>query len=162
MALIFGGISRCGDSASLLRKTEELTKEYGIEIQLLNADLVFGSIHLEVAVEKAERSFEDQRNISRNLATELLLYASAETQISNAIEKIGIKDGIRNVAVVVWGDCEINNILENLDLARDDSVLVGNPNVTNLFGIDSQDGKGDEEHITRLIIEKIALSELRR
>ena len=61
-------------------------------VQIFRADRIFGKPHLEVAVEHAQRSFEQSRNRSKHLGTEILLYCAAERQIKNAIELLGITE----------------------------------------------------------------------
>ncbi|HHF58845.1 MAG TPA: hypothetical protein ENL44_01425, partial [Thermoplasmatales archaeon] len=46
------------------------------------------------------RAFEEGRNSMKKFSMEILLYISGERQIKNAIQKIGIKDGIENVVLI--------------------------------------------------------------
>jgi len=98
-------------------------------VQLLDASLVAGSEHLRFAALNALNAFEGKVNISSNLAIEILLYASAQRQIKEAVRLIGVKTSTAKVAVVI--------LAENLDQSsvilkvvsrllrgkRDDSVI---------------------------------------
>jgi tRNA threonylcarbamoyladenosine modification (KEOPS) complex Cgi121 subunit len=74
------------------------------ELQFFEADLVATEAHLYFAVLNALHAFRVKVNISKSVAMETMLFASAQRQIARAIEHIGIKPGSRNMAVVVIGD----------------------------------------------------------
>ena len=76
----------------------------GIEIQLLNADLVASWLHLDFAVINALLAFQTGRNISKSLAVETVLYASAQRQIKKAIAEIGLIPSSENAACLVIGE----------------------------------------------------------
>jgi tRNA threonylcarbamoyladenosine modification (KEOPS) complex Cgi121 subunit len=98
---------------------------------------------------------------------EILLYASGERQIQRAIQKVGIKKGKVNIALVFVdkvqengkiSDDAIAEILKILKLLRDDKVLEGDINTLRKFGIAQQElitipesKQGD------LILEKVAM-----
>ena len=71
------------------------------EVQLFDADLIASWQHLYFAVLNALMAFRTGRNISKSVAVEVMLYASAQRQITKAIELIGVKKTTANVAVVV-------------------------------------------------------------
>ncbi|MCW4009915.1 MAG: KEOPS complex subunit Cgi121 [Candidatus Bathyarchaeota archaeon] len=75
----------------------------GVEVQLFNADLVATWQHLYFAALNALVAFKTNRSLSKSLAVESALYASAQRQIKKAIELIGIKPETENVAVMVMG-----------------------------------------------------------
>ena len=145
MALIMGARHKINSVDETLAKIAASAKSLKVEIQVLDASRICGKEHLIIAAEKAERSFSDKRNLSNTLATEVLLYAASERQISQAIMKLGIKEGIEKLAIVVFGEIELAQILSELGWEQDDSVLNPLPDMD----IDA-------------IIEKMALSELER
>lgn len=145
MAVIIGARHRIVDIDNTLKAIADLSAEMEIEIQVLDANLVFGKEHLVVAIEKADRAFSQGRNISKTMGTEIMLYAGAERQISKAIEKMGLKPGIEELAIVVLTDIDANSILSKLGWERDDSVL--------------EPASAEEIDI---MLEKMALSELDR
>jgi len=71
------------------------------EVQLFDADLVASWQHLYFAVLNSLMAFRTKRNISKSVAVEVMLYASAQRQIKKAIELIGVKKTTANVAAVI-------------------------------------------------------------
>ena len=69
------------DVKALLKKVEQVAKELGIELQLVDASKVYGKEHLEIAAEKAIRAFDEGRNFGKTLAVEVILYASREADL---------------------------------------------------------------------------------
>ncbi|MEM4473885.1 MAG: KEOPS complex subunit Cgi121, partial [Candidatus Bathyarchaeia archaeon] len=71
--------------------------------QFFNANFVATWKHLFFAVLNALKAFESGSNISRSLAIEILLYASAQRQIQKAMDLIGITPKTTEIAVLVMG-----------------------------------------------------------
>ncbi len=76
----------------------------GTEIQLFDADLVVTWQHLYFAALNALTAFQNKYNLSKSLAVETVLYASAQRQIKKALELIGVKPDSRNVAALIIGN----------------------------------------------------------
>jgi tRNA threonylcarbamoyladenosine modification (KEOPS) complex Cgi121 subunit len=76
----------------------------GVEVQLFNADLIASSLHLTFAVINALLAFQTGHNISKSLAVETALYASAQRQIKKALAQIGLEPNSENAAVLVVGE----------------------------------------------------------
>lgn len=87
-----------------LLKTIRSGKQANVSVQFFNAERIATWEHLNFAVLNALTAFRTKRNISKNLAVEVMLYASAQRQIKKAIEFIGVKSGRADVAVVVVGE----------------------------------------------------------
>lgn len=154
---IIGARGKIQNLEETLEKVENFANENNVVIQLLNAEMVFSKKHLFSAVLHAIRAFK-KRN--KKLGIEILLYASCERQISKAFEKIGIKEGNKEIAIIIIGECDTNNLLNVLELKRDENVLNGNISILKNFGIsgyeiDIVEGKG--EH---LLLERIALLDI--
>jgi KEOPS complex subunit Cgi121 len=81
-------------------------------VQFFDAELVASWQHLYFAVLNALLAFKNGRNISKSVAMEVMLYASAQRQISKAIQLIGVKPASANVAVAI-----ISENTENLKTA---------------------------------------------
>lgn len=75
-----------------------------IAVQLLNADLVSGVGHLLSAAQNAVNAWKGKYMVSRSLDIEILVYSSAQRQISRAINIMGVQDGLETVAVVAVGE----------------------------------------------------------
>jgi tRNA threonylcarbamoyladenosine modification (KEOPS) complex Cgi121 subunit len=73
-------------------------------VQFFDAELVATWQHLYFAVLNALLAFKTERNISKSVAMEVMLYASAQRQIRKAIDFMGVKCASANVAVVIMGE----------------------------------------------------------
>ncbi len=146
-----------------LASVSALEKRHKATIQLLRADRVFGIEHLASAVEKAERSFSAGTAMAKTLGMEILLYAAAERQTSLALKKMGMHDSIEEMALVLIGDIDEKEILGELGLERDDSVLEHDCKDFSIFGItDIEIETFGVPCIQELVLEKVALSEIER
>lgn len=161
MIKIIGAEGRIKNPESLLEKVNCFSEEKNVEIAVLDAEMVFGRKHLISATEHALRAFEYKKSFSNKLSTEILVYASGDNQIRDAIQKMGIKKGTKKFAFVVIGECNIDNMLSFLRLKRNDSVLNKNLKVLKEFGIT----ENEINVVCRpkdLILEKIALVDVRK
>jgi KEOPS complex subunit Cgi121 len=142
------------------------------EVQFFEADLIATEQHLYFAALNALLAFENKTNISKNVAIETILYASAQRQIQKAIDLIGIKPKTQNMAIVIIGEepCQIENELREIS-----SCVKGNPDSSTLqltgekkakilkdFQITSKEIEtinynATDETIVNLIIERMAL-----
>lgn len=152
------------DVGKVLRTVEEISSEWNVQMVLLDAELVFGREHIMSAYEHAERAFGNGTNTAKTLATETLLYASGERQISVAIEKMGIRDRSKKVAIAILDGLEedrISGLLRRLDLKRDDGVLLPEGKSLEAFGISENElATIPEERKHELVLEKVALVDL--
>ena len=83
------------ESASGAKKVLECEPSTKSLFQLFDPDSVFSKKHLILAYENAAAAFKNRTNRSRSMSTEMLLFASAQRQISEAIRLSGAKDGSR-------------------------------------------------------------------
>lgn len=154
-----GAIVQKGESSALLKRASALDAE----IVLMDADMVCGTDHLLAAVFHARRAFERGMNASNTLGMEVILYASGERQISKAKKKMGLHQGTEKVAVVVLGPEEANLdvVLNQLELRRDDSVLECSLEKAEAYGIEKaeMDAVG-RELLQDLVLEKVAFVEI--
>jgi tRNA threonylcarbamoyladenosine modification (KEOPS) complex Cgi121 subunit len=149
------------DVDDALEKLNQFCKERNCEAQMMDAGLVFGKAHILSAFEHAQRAFDEGRNSSRALATEVMLYASGERQISESIEKMGIKDGTAEFCIVLMGDADIKQLVNDMGLELDDSVLEGNGGNLGAFGITQEEmGTLPEENVFDLVLERVAMVDL--
>jgi tRNA threonylcarbamoyladenosine modification (KEOPS) complex Cgi121 subunit len=79
-------------------------KRQNTVVQFFNAELVATWEHLYFAVLNALTAFKNKSNISRNVAMEIILYASAQRQIRKAIALVGVKRDPTDVATVIIGE----------------------------------------------------------
>lgn len=155
---------------NLLRKENKTD----VEIQLFDAQLVATWEHLYFAALNALTAFKNKSNISKSLAMETLLYASAQHQIRKATELLGIKPRSEEIAVLVLGDnhAAVENtlrLIQNRIHAKvDDSVLEISTEkmrrIKEAFGITNVELKATtnaksklKEALVNLVIERMAL-----
>lgn len=143
-------------------------------VQLFDAKLVAGWEHLYFAALNALNAFKNKTNISNNVVVETLLYASAQRQISKAVELLGIKPQSSQVAVLIIAETRqraastLEAVSKLMSGERDDSVLeLTNEKVKcikGLFGISDLELEAKlekegfkKEALIDLVIEHVAL-----
>lgn len=144
------------------------------EVQFFDAALVATWEHLYFAVLNAIMNLRSTRGISKSIAVESVLYASAQRQIQKAIDFIGLKPNCENAAVVIIGE-NAESVKAGLEAASklvgaqpDDSVLelskVKMGRIRKDFDITDAElcaatarGVSDEQAIVDLVVERVAL-----
>ena len=99
-------------------------------VQFFDASFIASWQHIFFAVINAKLSFKNQKNISKSIDIETLLFASTQNQINKAIEKIGIKPDTQNVAVVIVakGEEQIHEVLLTITKhigSKSDKSIIG-------------------------------------
>ena len=142
-------------------------------IQFFDAELVATWQHLYFAVLNALLAFKNERNISKSVPMETMLYASAQRQIRKAIQLIGVKRASANVAVVILGESPdsvkavVSAVSKRVNEEADETVLEilkeKTQGIREAFGItqkeletvmEKNDGK---RALVNLVIERMAL-----
>jgi tRNA threonylcarbamoyladenosine modification (KEOPS) complex Cgi121 subunit len=143
------------------------------EAQFFDANLVATWQHLYFAVLNALTTFKNEHNISRSLAMETILYASAQGQISKATELIGIKPESTEIATVIIAkkpedlNLTFSMIIRHINARQDDRVLELSPQkdkaIRKNFKISDTEiktvmkGHDAEKALVDLVIERMAL-----
>jgi len=162
-----------------IRDSEEFMKSSlqekspDIWVQFFDADLIATWEHLYFAVLNALLAYRNKRNISKTVAMETMIYASAQRQIRKAITILGVKESSSNVAFVIIGDkpeivhTSFSEIEKCLAVVADESVLElteeKTKNLCKAFGITEKELKAvgaesnNEQAIVNLVIERMAL-----
>lgn len=136
-------------------------EEYVVEIQPLDPAMVFGRDHLISAVEHALRAKGEGRATSRTLAGEVLLYASGERQVGDALAKVGLKGRVEAAALVVLGSSPTGELLGRLGWARDDGLLLAEGKDPTAFGLTGEElSTVAPGAAADLILERVALVDL--
>jgi len=160
---ICGGRITPGRSRGIVAEAKRLGDRLGIEILLMDARMVFGRVHVESAVEHAARAFKRGTNVASSMMMEVLLYASGERQLSSAIEKMGVRDGTRQVAIVVSDRMKQKTILRELGISADDSVLGARAGRLTAFGVTPKATSGvPKEKAADLALERVALVDIKK
>lgn len=123
----FAGVKVGNEKDFMVALREAVPKT--VEVQFFDADLVATWQHPYFAVLNALMAFKNKRNISKSVAVEVMLYASAHRQIKKAIDHIGVKCSSDNVAaVIISADADaaqagLATVKKCLGVEPDDSVL---------------------------------------
>ena len=154
-------------------KNNRKNKTQNTWIQFFNANLIATHKHLYFAILNTLYAFKNHTNLSKSLSMETLLYASTQHQIQKAIQTIGLKPNIPDMAVTIISENTkhikdtLNNLSTNLQAEPCDAVLNLTPqkisqikqtfNITNpMLEAITKNGENDTA-IVNLVIEKIAL-----
>ncbi len=79
-------------------------KQPNVEIQFFDAKLVATWQHMYFAGLNALTAFKNKENISKSLAMEIIIYASAQRQIRKAMELLGVKPTTSEMATLIIGE----------------------------------------------------------
>ena len=147
-------------------------KQPDVTVQFFNAQLVATWEHLYFAVLDALLAFRNGWNISKALAMEAMLYASAQRQIRKAIELLGVKSGCIGLGLVIIGEDKVAvqrtllAISEHLEKQPDETVLELSESKTSsirrAFEISETEiktvaEKQPDKALVNLVIERMAL-----
>lgn len=163
---------RIRNKEEFLRKIHK-EKQTNVEIQFFDAKPVATWQHLYFALVNALTAFKNGQNISKSLAMETMVYASAQRQIRRATELIGIGNGISEIALLIVGDdseslkSALSMVSKNVNMKNDDAILELSEEkqkiIREKFGISNLElktiMKKDDlnEALTNLVIERMAL-----
>ncbi len=147
-------------------------------VQFLDAEALASEKHLFFATLNAIKTFTQGRSIAQSLDVEILLYASAQKQIREAIRAVGLQPRTSLMAVVLVGENEAETTLSAEKLqalvpgGQDQSVLgLANQKkivaLSRLYEIDTVEiaafsSMDNKEALQWLIIERTALLDVRR
>ena len=160
------------DNAEIFLKANRKQTRQNMDFQFFDAELIATQEHLYFAVLNALQAFKDKTNISKSIAMETILYASAQRQIKKAINRAGIKPQIQNMALVIVGDdpkqieTTLEAVTKSLGSEPDESVLDLTKNkevkIKEAFEITDEEIKvlengNQKKAITNLVIERVAL-----
>lgn len=96
---------------------EDLMKLIGPNFALINPKSVCGQVHLSQAATLADKAHLGKYNFSKDRSTELLLYLTAQRQISKAIEIAGLSSSSKEVAWASFSEVpkELSLLIESDD-----------------------------------------------
>jgi KEOPS complex subunit Cgi121 len=135
---VMGFKSEIKDVPKTLKLINKLNaNDSGCMVQLLDARGIAGEKHILNATIHAINSFKRKNNIANDLGMEICLRASAQRQISRAIDILGLKEGPMDICAVLVGcnheESNEDTICNDIDLSienklnemfiRDDKVL---------------------------------------
>lgn len=152
---IAGFQSDIEDVDEVIAKIKKISK--GCTIQLLDADKIGGREHILHATIHAIKAFERGENIANDLGIEICVRASAQRQISKALDILGIREGKMNICAVSVGCGDVVNKLEAIFGKKDDSVLKPNKDALKKIYKISDTEEEIAGRISKAIMEKTTL-----
>lgn len=163
MTYIFGAKGKIENVDIFLRKIIKLAQKYNTIIQVFNADMIYGKKHIISAEKHAKRAMMRKTNSTNSIEMEILLYASGDRQLKNAILKMGIKKGDANIAFFIDKKSDIIEkiILKKLSLEKDDKLLKGDIDTLEKFGLTNDEiATVNKDKYQDLILEKVAMVDI--
>ncbi len=163
------------DPETLLRELRR--KLENAQIQVVRADMIAGNEHLSLVASFVSRATKRGRMRSKSLAMEFLIYLSGQSQISKAIQTVGVEKDTPEVVVIAISGFQVqfderrieNACAQLFGGARNDAVIeVGSSTkmrkLCDAFGISEREqsvarlpGEAQGETIKRLVVERSAL-----
>jgi len=173
-SLIIQGLENCTPLEPELLLDSVRQEFPKLDIQLFRADRIAGKEHLTFAASSAIRAFRQHQERARTLAVELLLYASCQSQITKAIQRLGVRPQTREIvfaalAIDVSADRLAKQVVRKLQAdSNDDVIQIRSANKTmelvRAYEITEREiesapltGETENSALQRLIIEKGAL-----
>ena len=161
---IIGAKGYINNVDAFIKNISNYAQKNNVCIQVFNADMVYGTLHLISAFEHAIRSIKQKSSTTNSLEMELLLYASGERQLKLAIPKMGIKKGNVNIAFLFFSknsqidEIIINEIINKNKLQIDNKILQGDIQTLRNFGIQENEIRTvTKTKYEDLILEKVAM-----
>lgn len=154
---VLGFSTAVGDIPDLIKKMNDITSDSCV-IQLLNADGIAGEKHILHATQQAIYAFKREENIANDLGLEICVRASAQRQISKALQILGLKEGLNNICAVLV-DCNkgMDKELEIILGKRDDTILEADRNhLKDIYQISDKEIE-NSGGITMVMIERTSL-----
>jgi len=152
--------SEISDLRTLMTQIKNICHEIGSEcaMQLLRADRVTGEEHLKHATIQAIKSFERNENIAKDVGLEICVRASAQRQITVALDVLGIREGNVKVCVVAL-NCgnDVFNRLEKILGNKYDNIIIQDENMLKqIYNISDEEIEASGS-LMRILIERTAL-----
>ena len=162
---ILAGTISVEDTQRFLDAVNKVSTDSGAIIQAINAENIAGREHIDYAVKKATKSFENGKNIAKDLGLEILLYIGARRHIQKALT-MGVREGAMNVLFIVVGEeVQVKKALGMLSkmIGVRPEVIEYNESkrscIMEAFDITDRevDAAGGHEKIPKLVLERVAL-----
>ena len=160
-----GGKGMVKDVDELLRKVAAIDRKRGTTSQTFDASRVAGVEHLVHAARLALIAHATKSNFASSLGIELVCWAAAERQIGRAFEKVGVRQGCRELALLTLGTsrsqvmASMAEIFRELDFELDNTVLELKPEkfspLQKTFSVSKEELR--VASLQKLILERAAL-----
>lgn len=167
---IAGGRGVVRGVGEILKKVAAIDKKHGTTSQVFDASRIAGKAHLAHAAKLALTAQSTRRSFTSSLGLELMCWAAGVRQINLALERVGLREGGTEVAILTLGSSRLAvkraraDIFSKLGIERDDSVLELTPEkARSLAGVFSiSERELGVTPIQKLVLERIALLSLEK
>ena len=166
---IIGGSTKIDHVENYIRLVHQFAEQHSIHIQLLDAQMIYGKIHLESAIYHAIRAMNEKKMSTQSIEMEILIYSSGERQLNHAIPKMGIKQGETSIVAIFLDENikkkkfneSIELFIEKFNIQIDDTVFEQSIEKIKTWGF-SEDEKQtiSKDSFENLILEKIAMIDI--
>jgi len=156
------------DLTGFLSHIRGISEKLGTHIICLNADIIAGRAHAELAIKLAARSFfRDKEPISNSFEMEVLLYAGGTRQCADA-GHFGIHEGINRIYICIYpkNNEAIELLKQYVKFTKNDVNQLEEEKYNRLV---SQFEISDEElqvvghdHLFDLVLERVALLDVNK
>jgi len=159
---IVEGMATVDDVDHFVEWLGSVGEEYGVVVQAFDARYVVDRLHLERAVELADRAVEQGEAIARERAVEILLYAAGRRQINRALQ-MGVGEGESPVVAVVHdsaGDGDEGGAAASVRDVLDEKATLGEYDealVRDFFEIGDAELAATDGTLADLVRERVAL-----
>ncbi|MHC1576688.1 MAG: KEOPS complex subunit Cgi121 [Methanosarcinaceae archaeon] len=158
---ILEGIVVIDELHMFIDRLRNISLAHDVTLQAMNADLIAGSGHLDLAIRNATRAMEEHRNVAKDLGVEIMRYASGKRQIGAAFS-IGLTEGENRAVFVIIGDAVGAAANDVRELIAEQPLLKYSPSKKNriISQFDITDAELEavgEETIPSLVVERVAL-----
>lgn len=162
---VWGGKRVVNNVDEIIRELAKIDRRRGTTSQAFDASRVAGAEHLVHAARSALIAHTTKHNFASTLNIELVCWVAAERQIGRAFEKVGVRRGSGELAILNIGTspgqvkAAMAEIFRRLSIERDDAVLelrrAKFPALRKTFSIAQKELK--VASLGKLILERIAL-----
>jgi KEOPS complex subunit Cgi121 len=156
------------DLNDFLSRIRDISNKLGTHIICLNADMIAGRVHAELAMKLAYRSFFRGKNpISNSFEMEVLLYAGGTRQCTDA-GRFGIHEGFNSVYICICpkNDAAIELLEKLVTFTKNDSDLNNGKKsyrLASLFGISNDEIEAvGPDQLSDLVLERVALLDVNK
>jgi len=157
------GIARIDDLDAFLAEIGTIRSETGATVQVFDAGLVVSRVHLERAVELADRARDRDEAVARDRAVEWLLYAAGRRQIDRALT-MGVSEGETPAVGVVDGGDEAA-AADRLEALLEPASTLGRTDegrVRGFFGISERELDATAGDLADVVLERVALLDVEK
>jgi tRNA threonylcarbamoyladenosine modification (KEOPS) complex Cgi121 subunit len=167
---IIGGKSSIIDINEFIIKIHDFAEKYDLIIQVFNADMIYGKIHILSSIEHAIRAMKNNTMTTNSIDKELILYTAGERQLKIAIPKMGVKKGNCKIVFIFLkigsNDSKdlnklVKQFINEFKIKQDNSLINGSKKVLANHGITEIEIETiPDGNYCDLILEKIALVDI--